>query len=127
MTALISLNPCEVVRTVSPHCVHEEMEALGSYGMCPGSQSVKGEAGMELHVSDLRDLVLSHCVCFSEQGGGAFGDQEESLDCQTGNNALEFLNGVDCLSHDINDELHVMLPACQTVRGGGAPWLTWPR
>lgn len=125
MTALISLNPCEVVRTVSLHRAHEEIEALGSYGMRPGSQSVKGEAGMELHVSGLRDLVLGHCVCFSEQGGGAFGDIP--LDCLTGNNALEFLNGVDCLSHDMNDALHVMLPACQTVRGGGGPRLTWPR
>lgn len=66
--------------------------------MLRATQSVKGEARMELHLSDLRVFILNHYVCFSEQGG-ALGDQNEPLDSQTGNNPLEFLNVVDFLSH----------------------------
>lgn len=62
------------------------------------TQSVNGEAGMELHLSDPRVFVLDHCVCFSEQGG-VLGDQNEPLDSQTGNNPLEFLSVIDFLSH----------------------------
>lgn len=93
------MKPYEGIRTVSPRFINEEIEALGSYVTCPGSPSVNGEARMQLHASDLRVLVPNHCVCFSEQGGGALGDQEEPLDSQAGNDALEFLNVVDFLSH----------------------------
>lgn len=62
------------------------------------TQSVKGEAGMELHLSDQRVLVLKPYVCFSECRW-ALGDQENRVDSQTGNHALEFLNVLYSLSH----------------------------
>lgn len=62
------------------------------------TQSVNGEAGMELHLSGLRVLVLNPYVCFPECRW-ALGDQENPLDSQTGNPALEFLNVLYFLSH----------------------------